>query len=132
MFSFYQNQNFSNFCPQNWFYNQPVYHQYSYSFYSPELFEWNYSIEQNQNNWPFTIDENQAATKSNKPLINYKNFDFKQQTRKINDGNGFSLISNLNSSNSLISFGDDKIRTIYDVFRKANKSSGIFKFLKII
>ena len=125
MFSYFQNQQFPTICNQTWFYNQPAY-QYTYSFYSPGIFEWNYLIEQNQNNWPFTTNENKSASINlTKPLINYKNFDFKQQTRKINDGSGFSLISNLNSSNSLISYDDEKIRTIYDVFRKAYKLSGI-------
>ncbi|CAF0704324.1 unnamed protein product [Brachionus calyciflorus] len=122
-YPFFLNQNVQVYWPSACCYNQQMFNCTSY-FHQPEYFEFDYLIGQNIYN-----SASLTGTRSVKSLINYDNFDYKQQTRKLYSGNGSSLISNLNKTNSIISYDDEKIRTIYDVFRKSKNTSESKNFL---
>ncbi|RNA35284.1 long-chain-fatty-acid-- ligase 5 [Brachionus plicatilis] len=134
MYPFYHNQN------QNWpnaqftcfsAYSQP-FNQENYAhnnfYFAPQPFSFNGTFFADQNSY-VSQSNRQPMPKSTESLIDYANFDYKRQARKVCDGKGFSYISNLNSANHLIPYHDEKTRTIFDIFRQAYKSSGGRNFL---
>lgn len=122
MFPYFQNQTWP-YAPLSCSLIPSVYQYYNFNVSFPQPYVYNYTIGASQNN-SFSTSNQISQTRTAESLINYKDFNFKNQVRRVHDGKYFSYISNLNTANHLISYNDEKNRTVYDIFRNSYKTLG--------